>query len=57
MDELKRALGGSPSEDRRIVTQLTHFAAAAYERLQSFKAHDLVELSRMHLVSEPRKSA
>ena len=41
------------SEDSRIVTQLTTFAAAAYERLQSFKADDVRELTRMHLVSEP----
>jgi GAF domain-containing protein len=40
-------------EDRRIVTELTRFAAIAYERLRSFKADDVRELSRMHLVSEP----
>jgi hypothetical protein len=43
------------SEDRRIVAELTRFAAAAYERLRSFKADDVRKLSRMHLVSEPRK--
>jgi GAF domain-containing protein len=37
-------------EDRRVVTELTQFAAAAYERLQSFKADDVRALSRMHLV-------
>jgi len=41
------------SEDCRIVTELTRFAAVAYERLQSFKADDVRELSRMHLVPEP----
>lgn len=40
-------------EDRRVVTELTQFAAAAYERLKSFKADDVRELSRMHLASEP----
>jgi GAF domain-containing protein len=40
-------------EDRRIVTELTRFAAVAYERLQSFRADDVRELTRMHLVSEP----
>jgi two-component system CheB/CheR fusion protein len=37
-------------EDRRIVSELTEFAAAAYERLQSFKADDILELSRLHQV-------
>ena len=41
------------AEDRRIVTELTNFAALAYDRLQSFKADDVRELSRMHLVPEP----
>ena len=39
-------------EDRRVVTELTQFAATAYERLKSFKADDVRELSRMHLVAE-----
>jgi GAF domain-containing protein len=39
-------------EDRRIVTELTRFAAAAYERLESFGTEDVLELSRMHLISE-----
>lgn len=45
------------SEDCRIVTELTRFAALAYGRLHSFKPDDVRELSRMHLVSErrPRK--
>ena len=42
-------------EDRRVVTELTRFAALAYQRLRSFKADDVRELSRMHLVSEPGK--
>jgi len=40
-------------EDRRVVTELTQFAAAAYERLTSLNADDVLELSRMHLLSEP----
>ena len=45
------------AEDRRIVSRLTVFAAAAYQRLRSFKADDIRELSRMHLAPEkkPRK--
>ena len=39
-------------EDRRIVGELTVFAAAAYERLLSFGAEDIRELSRMHLVPD-----
>jgi GAF domain-containing protein len=42
------------AEDRRIVVALTDFAAAAYGRLKSFGQEDVRELSRMHLVSEPR---
>jgi GAF domain-containing protein len=42
------------ADDRRIVTELTNFAAAAYGRLQTFRADDVRELSRLHLVSEPR---
>ena len=43
------------AEDRRIVKALTEFAAAAYERLQSFSADDVRELSRMHLDSEKQE--
>ena len=39
-------------EDRRIVSALTGFAAAAYERLQSLQPDDVRELSRMHLDPE-----
>ena len=41
-------------EDHRIVSELTVFAAAAYERLQSFKADDILELSRLHQAQEPK---
>ena len=41
-------------EDRRVVRELTVFAAAAYQRLLSFRPEDIRELTRMHLVSEPR---
>jgi len=42
-------------EDRRIVADLTEFAAAAYERLQSFKADDIRELSRLRQAQEPKQ--
>lgn len=41
-------------EDRRAVAKLSVFAAFAYERLRSFGADDVRDLSRMHLVTEPR---
>lgn len=44
-------------EDRRIVAELTRFAAGAYERLKSFKPADIAALSRMQLVSEPEPDA
>jgi hypothetical protein len=42
-------------EDRRIVSELTVFAAAAYERLLSFKADDILELSRLYLMQDPKQ--
>ena len=45
-------------KDRRVVAELTRFAVGAYERLQSFRAEDVQELSRMHhLVSEPKSKS
>lgn len=36
------------AEDRRIVEELTRFAAVAYEHLKSFGAEDVRQLSRLH---------
>ena len=41
------------SEDSRIMTALTEFAAAAYEQLLSFGPEELEALSRLYQISEP----
>lgn len=41
------------AEDRRVVSELAQFAAAAYARLRSFSADDIRDLSRMHQASQP----
>lgn len=40
-------------EDRRVLSSLTQFAGAAYERLASMTADDVHELMRMRAVSPP----